>query len=149
MTIIGLTFGILNCISQTRKTLVPLQDSWELAICKDLESGVRALLSPEPFCGKANIADKWPPTPYYSCRPDNNTSLCFRQVEEKATHLHLAFTAENRQQVLDFHRAELQAGAKNNGEPGLRPQYHANYYAAFVIGPDGHNIEVVCLEPEA
>ena len=83
------------------------------------------------------------------CRPHNNTSLCIRQIEEKATHLHLAFTAENRQQVLDFHCAALQAGAKNNGEPGLRPEYPAHYYAAFVIGPDGHNIEVVCHEPEA
>ena len=82
------------------------------------------------------------------CRPHNNTSLCIRQIEEKATHLHLAFTAENRQQVLNFHCAALQAGANSNGEPGLRPQYHANYYAAFVIGPDGHNIEVVCHEPE-
>jgi hypothetical protein len=40
-------------------------------------------------------------------------------------------------------------GGKDNGPPGLRPRYHANYYAAFVIGPDGHNIEVVCHEPEA
>lgn len=83
------------------------------------------------------------------CPPDNKTSLCIRRIEEKATHLHLAFTAENRQQVVDFHCAALQAGAENNGDPGLRPQYHANYYAAFVIGPDGHNIEVVCHEPEA
>ena len=81
------------------------------------------------------------------CRPNNSASLCIRRIEKKATHLHLAFTAENRQQVLDFHRAALRAGARNNGEPGLRPQYHANYYSAFVIGPDGHNIEVVCHEP--
>lgn len=83
------------------------------------------------------------------CRPDSNASLCIRRNEEKATHLHLAFRAENRRQVEDFHRAALEAGAKDNGAPGLRPQYHANYYAAFVIGPDGHNIEVVCHEPEA
>jgi catechol 2,3-dioxygenase-like lactoylglutathione lyase family enzyme len=83
------------------------------------------------------------------CRPTSSASLCIRRVEEKATHLHLAFRAENRRQVEDFYRAALEAGAKNNGEPGLRPQYHANYYAAFVIGPDGHNIEVVCHEPEA
>jgi predicted lactoylglutathione lyase len=82
------------------------------------------------------------------CRPDNNTSLCIRRIEEKATNLHLAFTAENRQQVRDFYRASLQAGAIDNGAPGLRPQYHVNYYAAFVIGPDGHNIEMVCHEPE-
>ena len=48
-----------------------------------------------------------------------------------------------------FHRAALEAGGKDNGPPGLRPHYHATYYAAFVIGPDGHNIEVVCHEPEA
>jgi catechol 2,3-dioxygenase-like lactoylglutathione lyase family enzyme len=82
-------------------------------------------------------------------RPDSKSSLCIRRIEEKATHLHLAFTAENRKQVEDFFRAAVEAGGKDNGAPGLRPQYHANYYAAFVIGPDGHNIEVVCHEPEA
>jgi catechol 2,3-dioxygenase-like lactoylglutathione lyase family enzyme len=82
------------------------------------------------------------------CRPDNKSSLCIRsQTEEKPAHLHLAFTAENRRQVEGFHRAALEAGGKDNGAPGLRPHYHANYYAAFVIGPDGHNIEVVCHEP--
>ena len=84
------------------------------------------------------------------CRPDSNSSLCIRRdPEEKPAHLHLAFTAENRQQVEAFYRAALAAGAKDNGAPGLRPQYHANYYAAFVIGPDGHNIEAVCHAPEA
>jgi catechol 2,3-dioxygenase-like lactoylglutathione lyase family enzyme len=77
------------------------------------------------------------------------SSLCICPTEEKPAHLHLAFTAENRQQVEAFHRAALEAGGKDNGAPGLRPQYHANYYAAFIIGPDGHNIEVVCHEPEA
>ena len=76
-------------------------------------------------------------------------SLCLYQTEEKPAHLHLAFTAENRQQVEAFYRAALKAGGKDNGAPGLRPHYHANYYAAFVIGPDGHNIEVVCHEPAA
>ena len=46
-------------------------------------------------------------------------------------------------------RAALEAGGKDNGAPGLRSRYHANYYAAFVIGPDGHNIEAVCHKPEA
>jgi len=83
------------------------------------------------------------------CCPDSNASLCIRRVEEAATHLHLAFKAVNRGQVESFYRAAIEAGAKDNGAPGLRPQYHSNYYAAFVIGPDGHNIEVVCHEPEA
>jgi predicted lactoylglutathione lyase len=49
----------------------------------------------------------------------------------------------------DFYLAALEAGGKDNGPPGLRPHYHSNYYAAFVIGPDGHNIEVVCQEARA
>jgi catechol 2,3-dioxygenase-like lactoylglutathione lyase family enzyme len=91
-------------------------------------------------------------TPTYGvelCAEGSNASLCLHQTEEKPAHLHLAFTAENRRQVEAFHRAALEAGGKDNGAPGLRPNYHANYYAAFVIGPDGHNIEVVCHEPEA
>ena len=80
---------------------------------------------------------------------DGKSSLCIRQTDETPAHLHLAFTAANRRQVDAFHRAALAAGGKDHGAPGLRPNYHANYYAAFVIGPDGHNIEVVCHEPEA
>ena len=83
------------------------------------------------------------------CQPDGNVSLCICETEEKPAHLHLAFTAKNRAQVEAFHRAALGAGGRDNGPPGLRPHYHANYYAAFVIGPDGHNIEVVCHEPQA
>lgn len=80
---------------------------------------------------------------------DGKTLLCIRRAEETPSHLHLAFVAENRKQVDDFHRAALNAGAKDNGGPGLRPQYRGRYYAAFVIGPDGHNIEVVCHEDES
>jgi catechol 2,3-dioxygenase-like lactoylglutathione lyase family enzyme len=80
---------------------------------------------------------------------DGKTSLCIGPTDEKPAHLHLAFRAENRQQVEAFYRAALAAGGKDNGAPGLRPKYHANYYAAFVIGPDGHNIEAVCHEPAA
>jgi catechol 2,3-dioxygenase-like lactoylglutathione lyase family enzyme len=79
---------------------------------------------------------------------DDKVSLCLFQTDEKPAHLHLAFKAANRKQVEAFHRAALEAGGKDNGAPGLRPHYHANYYAAFVIGPDGHNIEVVCHEPQ-
>jgi catechol 2,3-dioxygenase-like lactoylglutathione lyase family enzyme len=78
-----------------------------------------------------------------------DASLCLFQTEEKPAHIHLAFTAESRRQVDAFYRAALAAGGKDNGAPGLRPHYHANYYAAFVIGPDGHNIEAVCHATEA
>ena len=71
-------------------------------------------------------------------------SLCLYLTGEKPAPLHLAFTAASRQQVRAFHRAALGAGGKDNGAPGLRPHYHSNYYAAFVIDADGHNIEAVC-----
>ena len=61
--------------------------------------------------------------------------------------LHLAFTADDRATVDAFHHAAIAAGARDNGPPGLRPQYHPNYYAAFVIGPDGYNLEAVCHRP--
>jgi len=80
---------------------------------------------------------------------DGKSSLCIFPTSEKPAHLHLAFAAANRRQVEAFHRAALAAGGKDHGGPGLRPHYHANYYAAFVIGPDGHNIEVVCHAAEA
>lgn len=83
------------------------------------------------------------------CPKGKSSSLCLYQSAEKPAHLHLAFVAETRAQVDAFHRAGLAAGGKDNGAPGLRPNYHPNYYAAFVIGPDGHNIEVVCHEPAA
>ncbi len=81
--------------------------------------------------------------------PGQLASLCLFQATEKPAHLHIAFMAQTRQQVDAFFRAALQAGARDNGAPGLRPKYHANYYAAFVIDPDGHNIEAVCHAPEA
>ena len=63
--------------------------------------------------------------------------------------IHIAFAAKNREQVRQFHAAALAAGGADNGAPGLRLQYHPNYYGAFVIGPDGHNLEAVCHTPEA
>jgi catechol 2,3-dioxygenase-like lactoylglutathione lyase family enzyme len=63
--------------------------------------------------------------------------------------LHIAFAARSREEVRRFHAAALAAGARDNGAPGLRPQYHPHYYGAFVIGPDGHNVEAVCHAPEA
>ncbi len=61
---------------------------------------------------------------------------------------HLAWHAANRAQVDAFYAAAIAAGGKGNGAPGLRPDYHANYYGAFVIDPEGNNIEAVCHRPE-
>ena len=61
---------------------------------------------------------------------------------------HFAFRAETRAAVNAFHAAALNAGGKDNGGPGLRPNYGPTYYAAFVYDPDGFNIEAVCHAPE-
>ena len=95
------------------------------------------------------VATEWPPNGVELSQPNGNVSLCLYQTKEKPAHLHLAFVAEHRGQVEAFYRAALGAGGKDNGPPGLRPQYSGNYYAAFVIGPDGHNIEAVCHETGA
>lgn len=62
--------------------------------------------------------------------------------------LHVAFAAVDRASVDSFYKAALAAGGKDNGKPGLRPHYHANYYGAFVLDPDGNNIEAVCHTPQ-
>jgi catechol 2,3-dioxygenase-like lactoylglutathione lyase family enzyme len=61
---------------------------------------------------------------------------------------HIALRASSRAVVDEFYRAALAAGAKDNGAPGIRAHYHADYYGAFVLDPDGHNIEAVCHLPE-
>jgi catechol 2,3-dioxygenase-like lactoylglutathione lyase family enzyme len=64
------------------------------------------------------------------------------------TGAHIAFTANDRATVDRFYEAAIAAGGKDNGTPGVRPHYHANYYGAFVLDPDGHNIEAVCHIPQ-
>lgn len=64
------------------------------------------------------------------------------------TGCHLAWRAETRGQVDAFYREAIAAGGKDNGKPGLRPDYHAHYYGAFVIDPEGNNIEAVCHTSE-
>ena len=62
--------------------------------------------------------------------------------------VHIAFAALRRVDVEAFYRAALDAGGTDNGAPGLRPQYHPNYFGAFVLDPDGNNVEAVCHEPK-
>ncbi len=64
------------------------------------------------------------------------------------TPIHIAFRAEARGQVDAFYKAAIAAGGRDNGAPGLREHYHPNYYGAFVLDPDGHNIEAVCHAPQ-
>jgi len=64
-----------------------------------------------------------------------------------APSVHIAFSAADRASVDAFHKSALAAGGRDNGAPGLRPQYHPTYYGAFVLDPDGYNIEAVCHRP--
>lgn len=68
--------------------------------------------------------------------------------KESKFNTHLAFRAENHAQVDEFYAAALAAGATDNGQPGPRPQYHPNYYGAFVIDPEGNNMEAVCHDAQ-
>ena len=61
---------------------------------------------------------------------------------------HVAFATESRKVVDEFYAAAIAAGGRDNGKPGLRPHYHENYYGAFVLDPDGNNIEAVCHSPK-
>ena len=63
--------------------------------------------------------------------------------------MHLCFRARDRAAVREFHRLAMTNGGRDDGAPGLRPHYHASYYGAFVLDPDGHRIEAVCHAPEA
>jgi catechol 2,3-dioxygenase-like lactoylglutathione lyase family enzyme len=66
------------------------------------------------------------------------------QGDVNTPRIHVAFRAQTREIVDTFYQAALKAGGQDNGAPGLRPHYHRDYYGAFVLDPDGHNIEAVC-----
>jgi catechol 2,3-dioxygenase-like lactoylglutathione lyase family enzyme len=69
-----------------------------------------------------------------------------RQGELGAS-VHVAFASEDRATVAAFHEGAMAAGGRDNGKPGLRPEYHSTYYGAYVLDPDGNNIEAVCHRP--
>jgi catechol 2,3-dioxygenase-like lactoylglutathione lyase family enzyme len=78
---------------------------------------------------------------------DGNPFFWIGDNERVGEGTHVAFAVSTREQVDAFHAAALAAGGRDNGAPGLRPQYHPNYYAAFVLDPDGANVEAVCHAP--
>jgi catechol 2,3-dioxygenase-like lactoylglutathione lyase family enzyme len=71
-----------------------------------------------------------------------------REDNQITTQMHIAFLAESREMVRAFYNGAIEAGGKDNGAPGIRENCHSNYYAAFILDPDGHNIEAVCHKPE-
>jgi catechol 2,3-dioxygenase-like lactoylglutathione lyase family enzyme len=81
------------------------------------------------------------------CHADGS-DLWIRQGDANGPPIHLAFRVPSRAAVDAFHKAAIAAGGRDNGAPGLRPNYHPNYYGAYVLDPDGHNIEAVCHEAQ-
>jgi len=78
--------------------------------------------------------------------PKDSSALWLHLSKDKGTGAHVAFSAPDRAAVDRFHAAGLSAGGKDNGKPGLRADYSPTYYAAFLIDPDGNNVEAVCLK---
>ena len=74
---------------------------------------------------------------------DDRGDFWIREQEMAAGSVHIAFAAPDRETVDAFHAAAVEAGGVDNGRPGLRPHYHSGYYAAFVLDPDGNNVEAV------
>jgi catechol 2,3-dioxygenase-like lactoylglutathione lyase family enzyme len=81
----------------------------------------------------------------YGIRPKAFFWIGVRDLPQ--TGAHIAFATRDRGTVDRFYEAAIKAGGRDNGRPGLRPHYHSNYYGAFVLDPDGHNIEAVCHAP--
>ncbi|HVG61297.1 MAG TPA: VOC family protein [Hyalangium sp.] len=77
---------------------------------------------------------------------EDGSDLWISQGEAVTPPIHIAFRVSSREAVDAFYKAAMAAGGKDNGPPGLRPHYHPHYYGAFVLDPDGHNIEAVCHE---
>ncbi|GCF95031.1 glyoxalase [Enterococcus florum] len=87
----------------------------------------------------------------YSVKIEMEHGVCFSSsagdlwiVKSQPAKTHFAFRADDHAAVDAFYQAAIAAGGTDNGAPGLRPHYHENYYAAFVIDPDGYNVEAVC-----
>jgi catechol 2,3-dioxygenase-like lactoylglutathione lyase family enzyme len=76
--------------------------------------------------------------------PKGAPALWLMVQSEKGGPAHIALAAKDRAAVKAFHAAAIEAGGKDNGKPGLRTEYHPNYYGAFVTDPDGNNVEAVC-----
>ena len=91
----------------------------------------------------AKVVMEWPGVALFGT---DDGMVALREREE-VTPMHVAFKAD-RAGVDSFYETALAAGASDNGAPGTRSDIHENYYAAFVIDPDGHNIEAVCHQPE-
>jgi catechol 2,3-dioxygenase-like lactoylglutathione lyase family enzyme len=110
----------------------------------DLEASRRFYTQALEPLGFSEIEAGSDATPGISFGLDEANDFAISQQYEVGGQLHIAFAADTRDQVDAFHAAALAAGGRDNGAPGPRPRYSAGYYGAFVLDPDGHNVEAVC-----
>lgn len=89
---------------------------------------------------------EWPARRICAFGPAGKPVLWIIEAREPATPRHVAFAARDRDAVRGFHEAGLAAGGSDNGAPGNRPEYHEHYFGAFLLDPDGNNVEAVCHE---
>jgi catechol 2,3-dioxygenase-like lactoylglutathione lyase family enzyme len=97
--------------------------------------------------GLTLVVDRWQGKDLSGFGSSPDPELWIRQGPQHTPCLHVAFAASSRAAVDAFHKAALDAGGRDQGGPGLRPRYGEHYYAAYVLDPDGHNIEAVCRVP--
>ena len=91
---------------------------------------------------------EWPTQRMCAFGPQGKAVYWLAEVKNAVSPRHIAFAANDRKSVDAFYQAGMEAGGKDNGEPGLRPIYHEHYYGAFMFDPDGNNVEAVCHKPE-
>lgn len=98
------------------------------------------------FVAEWNV--EWPTQRMCAFGPEGKPAFWIIESKEASTPRHTAFAAQNRAAVDAFYQKGLESGGTDNGGPGLREHYHKDYYGAFLIDPDGNNVEAVCHLPE-
>ena len=88
--------------------------------------------------------NEWPTQRICAFGPEEKAVFWIIETKEKYTPRHVAFAAGSRSAVDEFYKKALENGGVDNGQPGLRPEYHDHYYGGFVIDPDGNDVEAVC-----
>lgn len=110
-----------------------------------------AVLGPLGYHVQADFVATWdeafPERRLCAYGPAGKGAFWIIEVREPASPRHVAFAASDRAAVSRFHAAGLVAGGTDHGAPGLRPQYHEHYFGAFLLDPDGNNVEAVCHQP--
>ena len=138
--------GVEKCPRRSRSTIegvsppvtLPLIDHLALRVRDERRSRTFYEQALEPFGVQVVESSRGP-----GFAIEGGGDFWIEEGEPPAAPVHVAFAAADRATVDKFHRAAVEAGGRDNGAPGLRPHYHAGYYAAFVIDPDGNNVEAV------